>query len=130
MKFAYTIIYVNDVEKTIEFYEKAFCLKRRFIHESGGYAELETEGVTLSFASHEMIKMHLGELKVTPLISLKDPAGIEIAFVTADVTKAYQHAIEAGAISLAAPQRKPWGQEVAYVRDINGMLVELASPMP
>jgi hypothetical protein len=24
---------------------------------------------------------------------------------------------------------KPWGQTVAYLRDINGVLVELATPM-
>jgi len=35
MKFGYTIIYTDDVEKSIEFFERAFGLKRRFIHESG-----------------------------------------------------------------------------------------------
>ena len=41
MKFGYTIIDTGDVKGSIEFFETAFGLKRRFIHESG-YGELET----------------------------------------------------------------------------------------
>lgn len=51
VKFAYTILYVPDVTRAIEFYENAFGLQRRFIHESGEYAELSTGETTLSFAS-------------------------------------------------------------------------------
>ena len=42
MKLGYTIAYVSDVAESIAFYERAFGLKRRFIHESGQYGELET----------------------------------------------------------------------------------------
>jgi lactoylglutathione lyase len=28
-----------------------------------------------------------------------------------------------------APTKKPWGQTVAYVRDLDGHLVELCTPM-
>lgn len=44
MKLGYTIAYVSDVAESIAFYEHAFGLKRRFIHESGQYGELETGG--------------------------------------------------------------------------------------
>ena len=37
MKFAYTIIYVPDVERALAFYQSAFGLKRRFIDEKGQY---------------------------------------------------------------------------------------------
>ncbi|WP_353954881.1 hypothetical protein [uncultured Methylobacterium sp.] len=33
----------------------------------------------------------------------------------------------AGALPVAAPMTKPWGQTVAYVRDGDGVLVELCS---
>ena len=36
----------------------------------------------------------------------------------------------AGATAEAAPETKPWGQTVAYVRDNRGFLVELCTPMP
>ena len=33
------------------------------------------------------------------------------------------------AIALAKPKKKPWGQMVSYVRDLNGVIVELCSPV-
>ncbi|MGH2373808.1 MAG: VOC family protein [bacterium] len=67
MKLGYVILYVKDVAKVVSFYEAAFGLARRFVHESGQYAEIET--------------------------------------------------------------RATWGQIVAYVRDLDGVLVEIASEM-
>ncbi|WP_052289959.1 VOC family protein [Scytonema millei] len=56
MKFSYTILYVKDVTHAVAFYERAFNLKQRFIHESGQYAEMETGGTTLAFASNELAR--------------------------------------------------------------------------
>ena len=50
MKLGYTSIYVADVLATIDFYERAFGLKRRFVHESNLYAELNTGETVLAFA--------------------------------------------------------------------------------
>ncbi len=38
MQLGYTILYVEDVIATVEFYEAAFGLNRKFIHESQLYA--------------------------------------------------------------------------------------------
>ena len=57
------------------------------------------------------------------------PAGAEVAFVSDDVQASYDKALKAGAVSYDEPRQKPWGQTVAYVRDINGFLVEICSPM-
>ena len=57
------------------------------------------------------------------------PAGAEIAFVTADVKGAYDRAVAAGAQPYKTPEPKPWGQMVGYVRDLNGFLVEICSPV-
>lgn len=128
MKFAYTIIYVKDVTEAVAFYGKAFGLQQKFIHESGQYAEMDTGATTLAFAQNDLANSNFpGGFRVNKLS--QPPAGIEIAFTTADVAAAYKQAIEAGAIELAQPQTKPWGQQVAYVRDLNGVLVEIASPM-
>ena len=56
------------------------------------------------------------------------PAAFEIGFESDDVAAAYAHAVEAGATPLAEPVEKPWGQVVAYVRDPDGILVEIGSP--
>jgi lactoylglutathione lyase len=57
------------------------------------------------------------------------PAGVEIAFVAEDVGAAFRSALEAGATKVAEPKTKLWGQTVAYVRDPDGVLVELGSKM-
>jgi uncharacterized glyoxalase superfamily protein PhnB len=128
MEFGYTIIYVDDVPKSVAFYERAFGLQRRFIHESGQYAEMETGSTALAFASNALAASNLPAGFRRNSIS-EAPAGIEIALVSDDVGSAFAHAIDRGAVSVVAPTRKPWGQTVAYVRDLEGVLVEIASPM-
>jgi lactoylglutathione lyase len=126
MKFAYTIAYVRDVESSVAFYEQAFGLQRRFVDESGQYAEMETGETTLAFASDELGASNLpGGFRRNDAAEL--PAGVEIAFVTEDVDAAFRSALEAGATNVAEPKTKPWGQIVAYVRDPDGVLVELGS---
>lgn len=127
MKFGYTILYVKDVVETVSFYERAFRLQRKFIHESEQYAEMDTGSTTLAFASLEM-----GDINRVPILS-ELPAGkspaMEVAFVSENVTAAFNKAVEAGAEAIAEPAQKPWGQTVGYVRDHNGFLVEICSPI-
>ena len=52
-KLGTVIFYVQDVTKTIEFYEKAFGIERSFIDPSGHYGQLETGATALGFASLE-----------------------------------------------------------------------------
>ena len=54
MKFGYTIVYVPDVPASLAFFEKAFGVARRFLHESGDYGELNTGETTLAFATHAL----------------------------------------------------------------------------
>lgn len=121
-RLGYVIIYVEDVLATIAFYQKAFGLKQRFLHESNQYAEMETGQTCLAFANEEFIKdSHQFRLNRRE----KQAAGAEIAFIVEDVSKAFSHAIEEGAASVLKPEQKPWGQTVSYVRDNNGFIVEI-----
>ena len=128
MKFGYTIIYVPDVAASLAFFEKAFGLSRRFLHESGSYGELDTGETALAFAAHELGDMNFPGGHVAAHDSEK-PLGFEIAFVTENVAEAHATALAAGATELAPPQQKPWGQVVSYVRCPDGVLVELCTPM-
>ena len=128
LRFGYALIYVPDVENTVVFYEKAFDLKRKFVHESGQYAEMETGATTLAFVSNELGTSNL-PVEFVQNEPAKAPAGIEIAFVAEDVPAAFSRAVAAGATPLAEPTRKPWGQTVAYLRDVNGVLIEICTPM-
>ena len=131
MKLGFVIIYVDDVKKVLGFYKKAFGLKVKMEHEDNGivlYGEMETEGAILGFASHEMGEFNLNG-KYQSITAENDPVGQEIVFVNDDVTSVYNCAVSAGAISISEPVVKPWGQTVAYVRSIEGTLVEICSPM-
>jgi catechol 2,3-dioxygenase-like lactoylglutathione lyase family enzyme len=127
MKFGYTIVYVDDVSASLKFFERAFGLATRFVHESG-YGELETGATTLAFATHALGASNLPKGYVAADTSLQ-PLGIEIALVTDNVVEAHARAIAAGAAPLKEPLLKPWGQTVSYVRCPDGTLVELCSPV-
>lgn len=128
MKLGYTIVYVPNVAQSLAFFEAAFGLKRRFLHESGTYGELDTGETTLSFAAHELGDGNFPGGHVRANESAQ-PLGVEIALVTDDVVSAHGKAIAHGATELAPPAQKPWGQTVSYVRSPDGMLVELCTPV-
>ena len=128
MQFGYTIVYVPDVAASLAFFEQAFGFTRRFLHESGTYGELETGSTTLAFAAHALGDMNFPGGHVEAHHS-QQPLGMELGFVTPDVATAHRTALAAGATELSAPQTKPWGQVVSYVRCPDGSLVELCSPM-
>ena len=127
MKLGYTIIYVADVPKTVAFYEAAFGLKRRFVHESNLYAEIDTGDTVLAFAGNEAAEMN--GLAISPNDPKGPAAGWEICFVTTDVSAAFERAVSSGCQPVSTPQEKPWGQTVSYVRDLDGCIVEIASPI-
>ncbi|RYZ49361.1 MAG: hypothetical protein EOP49_16425 [Sphingobacteriales bacterium] len=89
---------------------------------------METGAATLSFAAHAFAQSHF-ETRFETSTAGKAPFGMEIGFTTSDVPAAVDKAVAAGATLVAAPKEKPWGQTVAYVRDLNGFLVELCTPM-
>jgi len=124
MHLGYVIIYVKDIQETVAFYEKAFGLKSRFIHESGAYAEMETGSTALAFVDEKFIK---NSLSFRLNRHSEEAAGIEISLVIDHVEQQFDKAIKAGALSVVKPTKKPWGQIVSYVKDNNGCLVEISS---
>lgn len=128
IKFAYTIFYVSDVTETISFYEKAFGLKRKFIAETNDYGELATGDTTLSFASTELANGNLSNGFIESS-SKNKPFAMEIGFTTNNVEKTMEQAIKAGAILVENAKTKPWGQTVGYLKDMNGFLIEICTPM-
>ncbi len=128
IKFAYTIFYVADVTATILFYEKAFGFKRKFIAETNEYGELATGDTTLSFASTELANKNLSKGFIESDAKNK-PFAMEIGFTTDDVETTMDKAIKAGAILVEEAKTKPWGQVVAYLKDPNGFLIEVCTPM-
>ncbi len=126
MHLGYIIIYVEDVPTTLSFYQKAFGLKLRFLHESNQYGEMETGSTTLAFAN-ENFAMTSSQFR--PNRQKEQAAGVEIAFVVENIEEQFKHAVDSGALEIAKPTQKPWGQIVSYVRDNNGFIVELCTAL-
>ncbi|QDT04941.1 Glyoxalase-like domain protein [Rubripirellula lacrimiformis] len=129
MKLGYVILYVPSVADAVDFYESAFGLECRFRHGGieGDYAEMETGQTALAFVSETLADSHGFGYRKTNVQS--EAPSIEVALVTDDVSAAYDRAIAAGAIAVKAPAQQPWGQTISYVRDNNGYLVEICSPV-
>jgi lactoylglutathione lyase len=127
MKFGGTVLYVDEVSPVVDFYRRAFGLELRFLDESLGFAELETGGSTLAIAAHSLGKMLMPNGYTRPV---DGPAGVEIAFLTADVSASFAKAIAEGAMPITPPRRMPWGLEVAYVRVPEGTIIGFSEPPP
>ncbi len=125
MQFGYTILYVEDVKRSLTFYEKAFGMQTKFLHDGGGYGELDTGTTTLAFSSRQLMR----QLGKKPIPSDAHAPCFEIALLSADVAAAVQRAVDAGAELIQAPVEMPWGQTVAYVADQDSVLVEICTPM-
>ena len=128
IKFAYSILYVSDVKRTAEFYSKTFDFEVRFIAPGDEYAELASGTTTLSFAALPLAKSNLKEGFQESSLAAK-PFGMELGFTTVDVPALVDKALANGATLLEEPREKPWGQMVAYVRDLDGFLIEICTPM-
>jgi len=128
INFAYTILYVQDPTQSITFYERAFGFSRKFISPDNDYGELGTGNTTLSFAAVKLANANLSKGFTESSIG-NQPFGMEIAFATPDVEAVFAAAIKAGATAVEKAKTKPWGQTVAYVRDPDGFLIEICTPM-
>ena len=125
MKLGYTILYVEDVRRSLDFYAQAFGFSVKFLHDSGDFGELDTGSTTLAFSSRKLMT----ELHKNPQVANAKAPCFEIAFTTDDVAAAVACAVAAGAPLMQAPEQMPWGQTVAYVADLDGFLVEICTPM-
>jgi lactoylglutathione lyase len=128
MRMGWVIVYVDEPPAAAEFYERTFGLRSEFVAPGGSYAQLDTGATKLAFASYD-----LGEKNFPGGVRRAGadgpPPNVEVTLVHEDVEAAYAQALEGGCASLAAPEDKPQGQRVAYVRDPFGTLVELATPL-
>ena len=125
MKLGYTTLYVPSVQTNVEFYDRAFGIERRFIQESGQYAEMETGATALAFVDEKMMMSTFYNFRRNRRTEY--PPGVEVGFVSDDVKRAFDRAVNSGATPVLAPTKKPWGQIVGYVRDCNGFLIEICS---
>lgn len=122
----YVFVFVPDVPEALDFYQRAFGLPTRYRDSDGMFGEVETGATVLAFASDGYVVEASGvQHRLNALSSA--PAGVSLTLIADDVPSAWVRAVEAGATVIAEPAAKPWGQTVGYLRDLNGVLVEIAS---
>jgi lactoylglutathione lyase len=132
LEFKNAVLFVENVPRTVAFYERAFGLKLKFMHPTEGYAELETGATLLSFLSDDFIASQnlFGGVSVGQNRPTQIASATQIAFVTRDMKRDWDRAIAAGATVAKLPEAKPWGITAGYLRDIDGVIVELTTPNP
>jgi uncharacterized glyoxalase superfamily protein PhnB len=128
----YTGIFVSDVAATVSFYERAFGLNLRYLHPSGGYAEMDTGATLLCFVGESFIDgaKLLGDRSFHANSRLAAASGAQIAFVSHNLSADWNRALQGGAEVVCAPEAKPRGQTVGYLSDLNGFIVEICTPSP
>ena len=127
MRLGYIRVYVPDVPAALDFCERAFGFEQRFLTRATPMARWKPAALRSAFAAESLIA--LNGVTARPNRRSDPPAAAEVGLVTDDVAAAYRKAVSAGAVAYQEPAEKPWGQTVGYVRDDNGFLVEICSPM-
>lgn len=120
----WTILPVADPAAAIAFHNRAFDLRRRFVDPAGEYAELDTGAMTRGLVDR------LGVEGEPPSASMQ-PHGFEVALVVPEavIQAAWDRAVAAGARVASPLTKRPWGQLVGFLRDHDGVLVELCTPV-
>ncbi|KAK8288187.1 hypothetical protein V6Z12_D07G109400, partial [Gossypium hirsutum] len=140
--FGYTVVYVKNVAKSVDFYAKASGYNVHRLYESHryykciyslknimgcewfnfgyGWGELESGQSTIAFTPKHQLETD----KLTGAVPRSDrerpPMGL--CFVYSHVDTAYKGQ---RAVSVSQPENKEWGQRVGYVRDIDGITVRM-----
>ncbi len=125
IKLKYVILFVENVETSRTFYADAFGLEKGFIADGGDYGEMTTGETTLSFSSRKLMR----ELGKNPGRPDTTAPTFEIAIEVDDVPGALARALGAGATLVQDVKQEAWGQTTSYVRDLDGYLVEICSPV-
>ena len=79
MNFAYTLVYVADVAASLVFFERAFGLPTRFLHESGAYGEVDTGGC----ANRDAMRAHLLEGAEVRALAEQVPENRDVLYLKA-----------------------------------------------
>lgn len=116
------ILAVSDLERSASFYEKALDLT--WVVHVPVYREAELKG-GMRFGLYER-EAFAGNTGVVPAAPAPGGlSGAELYLEPEDFPRAVETFKAAGADMLAEPEKKPWGDEVAYFRDPDGHTLAL-----
>jgi predicted enzyme related to lactoylglutathione lyase len=114
------IVFVEDVSRSLAFYEGVVGAELDHFDEDGSYGELNSG---IGFAAHAHVERHL-DLSFHRNEPDALPSGFELEFAVDDVDTVFARAIDVGATAVWEPREKPWGRS-ALLRDLDGVFVHL-----
>lgn len=120
-RIGYIIVYVADLDASIEFYQEVLGLPHRFT--DAGYAEFGTVGARFALYERRRAEWLTSQI-VTP-----GPAA-EIVLTVDDVDAQADRLATLGVKVLSGPADRPWGHRTTHVADPDGFVVELAQEIP
>jgi lactoylglutathione lyase len=120
------MIYVANVPKTVRFYQQAVGATCDHAHDDGSYAELRLGPIVVAVVEADFARRHFpGEFRRHE--PSDKPAALEIYIEVEKLDEAIARALDAGATQLGEPTERPWGQRSVFLRDVDGVVIELAS---
>ena len=121
----YVILFVEDLERSLEFYLRKVGLEVRYRAE--GYAELAVDGPKLALLERWRVPeiVGSGEARV-PAPGAHEG---EVAFVVDDVDAVYSELRARGVAFVCPPTDRRWSQRTAYFKDPDGHLLEIAQDL-
>ena len=123
---ALTILAVNDLRRAHEFYRSVFAWDVTV--DVSVYVEFALPaGQRLGVYQREAFAHTVGHPPAAPTAGHN--TGVELYLYVDDVSATRARVVPAGGQLLADAQRKPWGDEVAYVLDPDGNVLALARPL-
>jgi lactoylglutathione lyase len=124
LQLRYTGIFVSDVAATVSFYERAFGLNLRYLHPSGGYAEMETGDTLLCFVGEEFLDdtKLLGDRNLHANRRQAPASGAQIAFVSHNLSADWNRALQdAGSQALGTDCRLSERSQRIHCRDMHAV---------
>ncbi len=126
MKLANTRLLVKDFPTSFLFYRDTLGLAPTFGGADDVYADLDTGGASLALFQSELMEAAVGP-DAAPADG-RDKAAL--VFEVADVDEAVGALQAKGVVFLTPPQDRPdWGIRTAHLRDPEGNLIEMYSPL-
>jgi lactoylglutathione lyase len=129
-RLGYTIIYVEDIRAAAQFYRDAFGFAVTLVDERTGWAMVDAGGHALGFSSYSLMGRFFPS-GFRPIVPDALPPGFELDVVVDDVDElelVLARAVAAGAVPVEPPRVADDGATVAFVRDPNGVIVEIQTP--
>jgi len=115
-------IKINDFDKAFDFYTNVLSLSVKTIDKENKFAEIKLGELVIALLTKETLEGMCGSEKFS---SSEKPSNI-FAVEVDDVKTATEELKGKGVEFIQEPKITPWGQKVAYFRDIEGYIWELS----